>query len=517
LLTFPQLWREKLAAGGDRLLLVADSDRRTYADLDRRSRMLAKALIAAGCGKGSHVALLHPNGADFLAALIAALRIGAVAVPLSTLSTPSELGWLLTSSDSRFLFAARAFRSQDFERILAAAVPGLDPAAPQPLALAAAPWLRRVWFAGDPALEALAAEVDDSLLAAAEDSVRPSDRLLMVHTSGSTSRPKAVLHTHGQLWKHLGHINAIRGFGADEVLFSTSPWFWIAGLAYGLLATIEAGAAIVLSNETDAARVLDLIEREKPTITNGHFSTVVRLAADPSFAARDFSSIRRGNLHPIHPPAIRAADFELRHNIFGMTEVGGALTMDPDESDQGEHRRGSCGRFLPGFAWRIVDPETRADVPPGDVGELWLRGPLMMEGYYGRTRDEVFEPDGWWRSSDLGRVDADGFFYPVSRLSELIKTSGANVAPSEVAGVLRKLTGRDCIVLGLPDKERGQIVAALVIGEAAVDEAALREAAARTLSRYKVPRVIRTMEAADIPMLSSGKIDMRGLQDWFLA
>jgi acyl-CoA synthetase (AMP-forming)/AMP-acid ligase II len=241
----------------------------------------------------------------------------------------------------------------------------------------------------------------------------------------------------------------------------------------------------------------------------------MRLAADPSFAARDLSSIRRGNLHPIHPPAIRAGDFELRHNIYGMTEVGGALTMDPDESDQDEHRRGSCGRFLPEFEWRIVDPDTGEDCPRGEVGELWLRGPLMMEGYYGRPRSEVFEPDGWWRSSDLGRVDADGFFYPVSRLSELIKTSGANVVPGEVAAELRRLTGRDCIVLGLPDRERGQIVAALVIGEDAVDAADLREQAALTLSRYKVPRVIRTMRQADIPILSSGKIDMRGLQEWF--
>jgi acyl-CoA synthetase (AMP-forming)/AMP-acid ligase II len=525
--TFPQLWSRVVAAHGPELALVCDDVRITYEEVDRRSRLLARGLLAAGCTKGSHVALLYPNCAEFVVGFVAATRIGAVALPLSTLSTAPEIGWLLSHSDTQVLLSAAGFRARDYPELLGEAIDGFERAARQPLQLPAAPWLRYVFFTGEEqqtcapgfgiaALEAMAQGVDDAMLAAAEQSVRPSDWLMIVHTSGSTSHPKGVIHAHGPLLRHLENINEIRDFGADEILYSTSPWFWIAGLAYALIANLISGARMVISNEADAARVLDVIERERPTITQGHFSTVRRLAADPSFPDRDLTSIRRGLLHAISPPSIRPADLELRHSIYGMTEVGGALTMNPDESDQPEHRRGSCGNFLPGFEWRLVDPDTGRDVATGEVGELWVRSPLMMVGYYGKPRSDVFEPDGWWRSDDMGRVDEDGFFYPVSRLSDMIKTSGANVAPEEVAAVLARLTGRDCIVLGLPDEERGEIVAAVVAGEEPLDLDDLRERAGSVLSGYKIPRLVRTMPAAEIPTLSSGKIDKRALRERLL-
>ena len=221
----------------------------------------------------------------------------------------------------------------------------------------------------------------------------------------------------------------------------------------GLIGTLVAGARIVCSNATEPAKVLDVIERERPTQTNGYAPVTLRLAQDPSFAARDLILAQAGQSPPDHARSyLRPADPDLRHNIYGMTEAGSALTMSSDETDQPEHRRGSLGQLLPGFEARIVDPQTREDMPPGEVGELWLRGPLMMQGYYGRPRSEVFEPDGWWRSGDLCRIDADGFFYIAGRLGEMIKTSGANVSPREVEAVLRLITGAsECIVLGLPD------------------------------------------------------------------
>ena len=147
-----------------------------------------------------------------------------------------------------------------------------------------------------------------------------------------------------------------------------------------------------------------------------------------------------------------------------MTEVGGALTMSGDESDQPEHRRGSLGKLLPCFEAKIVDPETFEGRGVDEVGELWIRSPLMMEGYYGRHRSEIFEPDGWWRTGDMCRIDADGFFYIAGRRGEMIKTSGANVAPKEVEAVLLAVTGAaECIVLGLSDPARGEVVAGIII------------------------------------------------------
>ena len=528
-LTIPALWRQRVAERGDALLTVCDDERLTYAEADVRSRRLAKGMIAAGVAKGTHVALLFPNSPDFVVAMLAAARIGAVVLPLSTLSSADELGWLLANSDAALLLAARQYRSQDFTTILPRAVPGLDIAAPVPLFLTSAPWLRRLHFSGATAagsapghaiaeLEVLGDGIDDALLTAAEDRVVPEDRFVIIHTSGSTARPKGVIHRHGTLIRHHANINAVRAITPDDKLFATSPWFWVAGFAFGLVGTLVAGSSIACCNAPEADKVLDFIEREAPTMSNGFAPAMVRIAADPSFPRRDLSSLRRGNLHPIMSPEVRPRDMDLRHNIYGMTEAGGALTMSADETDQPEHRRGSLGHLLPGFAARLVDPETGIDCAPGETGELWLQGELLMEGYYGKERGEVFDADGWWRSGDMVRIDADGFFFIAGRRGEMIKTAGANVAPKEVEAVLLRLTGASqCIVIGLPDAARGERVAAVVVGDAPVDEAALIAQCAQKLSRFKVPRRIVAMAESELPMLSSGKLDRPALKAQLMA
>jgi acyl-CoA synthetase (AMP-forming)/AMP-acid ligase II len=176
--------------------------------------------------------------------------------------------------------------------------------------------------------------------------------------------------------------------------------------------------------------------------------------------------------------------------------------------------RGACGKPLPGFEGKLVDPATGKTCAVGEVGELWIRGPFMMEGYYGKHRSQVFEPDGWWRSGDMGVFDADGVFYWKGRSGDMIKTAGANVSPREVEAVLSEESGgRHVIVLGLPDPDRGQVVAGVVITDGAVDEAELRRRIAEKLSSYKVPRRIIGMGQPDIPLLSSGKVDMRKLAE----
>jgi acyl-CoA synthetase (AMP-forming)/AMP-acid ligase II len=409
--------------------------------------------------------------------------------------------------------------------MLPEAVPSLDFAKPPPQQCADLPWLRHIWFSGpvahgehpgwsSAALEALGEGIDDALLVAAEARVAPGDRFVIVHTSGSTSKPKGVIHAHGSLIRHLANINAVRDMGACDILFATSPWFWIAGFGFGLIGTLVAGSRIVCSNAAEPAAVLDFIERERPTMSNGYAPGMVRIAQDPSFAARDFSFMRRGNLHPIMPPDIRPADMDLRHNIYGMTEVGSALTMSADETNQPEHRRASLGQLLPDFEVRIVDPETGVDRPSGEVGELWVRGPLMMEGYYGTLRSEVFAPDGWWRSGDLCRIDADGFFYIAGRLGNMIKTTGANVSPGEVEAAMRALTGAaQCHVIGIPDAARGEVVAGVVVGDAPFDELDLQKELGTRLSSYKVPRRIVRLAESELPMLSSGKLDVAQLKN----
>jgi len=525
-LTVPQLLRARAETRGDHPLLICDDDVLTYSQACSRSASLAKGLLAGGAGLGSHVALLYPNGSEFVVAWLAAARIGAVTVPLSTFSTSGELTVLLRKADAEILLSAATYRAHDYREKLASAVPEIDFGGPPPLLAPSVPALRRLAFDllptgahpgwSMPNLLAEGADVDERELTAAEAIVRPSDRLVIVHTSGSTSEPKGVIHQHGSLIRHQNNLNEVRAYKSHEILFCNSPFFWIGGVGYSLLATILAGATLVCSNAPDASGVLDLIERTKPTMVNGFAQLVAHLPKDPSFPGRDLSSIRRGNLYPIMPDDVRPADPDLRHNMLGSTETGSVCLTSEDESDQPESRRGSFGRPVAGFDARIVDPETGVTCPAGQLGELWLRGPFLMEGYYGRERHETFQPDGWYRTGDLFYIDAEGFFYFKGRSSEMIKTSGANVSPREVEAAILEETGLVAHVVGIDDEERGQLVAAALrvpAGRAAPEPDELQTRLRARLSTYKVPKLIMIMPDAEVPMMSSGKLDLQALKE----
>jgi acyl-CoA synthetase (AMP-forming)/AMP-acid ligase II len=514
--TVPALVAARAATRGDHPLLICDDDVLTYAEAAARSAALAKGLVVIGAGKGTHVGLLHPTGSTFVAAWLAAARIGAVTVPLSTFSTSAELRTLLRSADIEVLLATTEHRGRDYVAAVEAAVPGLDPGT-KPIMSSEAPALRHVLF-DTAALVGPGKAVDDELMAGLEAAVRPADRMVIVHTSGSTSEPKGVIHEHGPLIRHLASLNELRRYEPDEILFSNSPFFWIGGFAYSLLGTVLAGATLVCSNAVEPAAALDLLERTRPTMVNGFAAAVAHLAQDPTFAERDLSSIRRGNLWPIMPSSVRAADPELRHNMLGMTEAGSVCLADEDEGDQPEHRRGSFGKPVPGLEARVVDPETGEACGVGAVGELWLRGPSLMEGYYGRERHDTFTVDGWYRTGDLFHVDADGYHYFTGRRGDMIKTTGANVAPREVEAVIADVAGLVAHVVGISDDARGEVVAAAVrvpAGSAAPDADELRTALKERLSAYKIPRRFLFLPDGEVPMLSSGTLDAKALRALF--
>ncbi|WP_051499114.1 class I adenylate-forming enzyme family protein [Nocardia sp. BMG51109] len=509
----------------DHPLLICDADRMSYAEAERRSARLVRGLIALGAGKGTHVGLLYPNGTAFVTGALAAARIGAVVVPFSTFATARELREQLVHSDVHILLATAAYRSHDYVQRLSEVLIDADFDAAERLFCAAVPQLRHIAITDGAApgvrdiieTRRLADTVDEALLTAMERDVDGTDPLAVVYTSGSAAAPKGVVHTHTALLEHQRNLNAVRGLTESDVLFCNSPFFWIGGFAFGLLATLVAGSTLVCSDATDAAATLDLLEAEKPTVTNGFAAGIAHLARHPSFARRDLSSMQRGNLYPIMPGDVRPRDPELRHNMLGMTEAGGVVLISGDESDQPEHRRGSYGRPAPGFDTRIIDPGTGATVAPGQVGELCLRGPFLMQGYYKRSREECFDTDGWFHTGDLVRADADGFVYFVGRSGAMIKTAGANVAPAEVEKAIVKITGGTAHVIGLPHPERGQVVAAVVTvaDPAAFDEADLRARLRAELSAYKVPARFAAVTIADIPLLSSGKVDARRLRQVF--
>ncbi|QZA07096.1 acyl--CoA ligase [Mycolicibacter heraklionensis] len=497
--TLPQILRVQARTRGDHPLLICDTERISYADADQRSAALARRLVALGAGKGSHIGLLYPNGPAFVVGMLAAGRIGAVVVPFPTPSTAPELRDQLVHSDVRILLTAESYRSHDYRARLAEILVDVDIDSAAPLFSVYAPQLRHVLFDA----ENSGAPGDQATLEAIENDVDGGDSLAIIYTSGSSGTPKGAVHSHASLIGHQRNLNAIRRLTAEDTLFCNSPFFWIGGFAFALLATVLAGSTLLCSNATDPAITLDLLEAEKPTLTNGFVNGIAALSQHPSLGDRDLTSLRRGNLYPIMAPEARPADPGLRHSMLGMTETGGPILLSDDDTDQPEHRRGSYGKPAPGFECRIED------------GELWVRGPYLMRRYHKRSREECFDAEGWFHTGDLVRTDADGFYYFLGRRDRVIKTAGANVSPAEVERAIANVTGGSVAhVFGVPDPVRGQLVAAVIVtGDGAIDEGQLRARLATELSAYKIPRRITSVPAARIPLLSSGKVDLRRLAE----
>jgi len=274
----------------------------------------------------------------------------------------------------------------------------------------------------------------------------------------------------------------------------------------------------VCSISQSAAVTLDTLERERPNIVTGFPQSVANLPKDPSYPKRDFSYAVRGNMPAVMAPHLRPADPELRHNKLGSTETNSVYLTHANEGDLPESFRGSFGQPTPGFDVKIFDPDTKHPVPPNTPGEIWVRGPYVMEGYLGKERHEVFTPDGWYRTGDLAHMNDEGYVFFKGRAGDMIKTAGANVSPREVEDVLAAVTGGRAFVLGLQDAEKDQIVVAAVVADNYTgDEAALRQQLKAKISSYKIPKRILFLKEPEVPMMSSGKLDKRKLAEMFRA
>ena len=326
-MTVGRLLHLRVRDSGPVEFFVGNDEAITYAEAEERSRHLARGMLSAGIGRGSRVALLLPMGVPFIAAWLAVARIGAVTVPVSTFSTPEELRGLIAGCDATLLLSLTTYRGHDYVQELEAAVPGLDLSLGRACLSPAVPSLRHVYVMGDDprvhpghSLRRLVTDgagVTDTLLAAVEEDVGPEDWMVIFHTSGSTAAPKGVVHSHGYFLQHDEDLNQLRGLTAGKKLFTNSPVFWIGGLGFNIIGSLLAGSTLVSPTSTDPAEALDLLEKERPELVNGFEQSVAKLVAHPSFAGRDLSFIRSGNLFTLMASGIRPADPELRHSLFG--------------------------------------------------------------------------------------------------------------------------------------------------------------------------------------------------------
>lgn len=507
--TIPAFLRRRAGHEPDLAALVHDDETLSYRQLDERSRALAARLVAAGVGKRSRVGLLMPNGIEWATHAYAALRIGAVLVPLSTLLKPPELEAQLRGASVAHLVAVRSVRGRDFLADLASLDSGLRELGSARLRHPRLPALRHAWAAD----ELPAATAPPALVEALADGVRPADDLALLFTSGSRGAPKGTLHTHGSALRAVTSGLEVRCVEPGDRLYIPMPFFWTGGFATGLLTALVAGATLLTESDPSPARTIAFLARHRATLFRGWPDQAAKVAADPSFATADLSSLRPGSLDAVLPAALRARP-GARANLFGMTESFGPWCGSRLDRDLPERAFGSCGRPLDGVEARVVDPETREPLAPGQQGEIELRGPNLMRGIAARLREATFTRDAFYSTGDLGTLDADGYLFYAGRADDMFKVSGATVYPSEVEAALRTIPGvAQAYVTNLASPS-GELVGAAVVTRTSLGVKDLdREARAR-LSAFKVPKRWALLGSpAEVPVMATGKVDKPGLQE----
>ncbi len=508
---------------GDKPFVILGGDRLTYAEADARSVRLAKGLLASGIGKGSRVGLLAPNSPAWVVGWLAATRMGAVVTMLNTYNKAPELRRVIRHADLQVLLTVGELLGVDELDRLEEAMPGVADQPHEAILLPSHPYLRAAWtwgvaprgWCGDLAdLAARGDAVDDELLAQVEAEVHPADPAAIVYSSGSTADPKGAVHTHGAIVRHAHNLSTMRDITDDDRLYTPMPLFWVGGFSFTLVAAMHAGAALVFEERFEPGATLDLIERERVTQVLGWPHMAKALVDHPTFAQRDLSSIRAGNVTALLPQDQQLEADVPKANSLGMTETLGPHTFYPKIPLTPE-TEGSFGMSVPGVEHKIVDPVTLEDLPVGQTGELWLRGYSLMVGLNKRERADVFTADGWYRTGDAGRFDEEGHFYFTGRMGDLIKSSGMNITPREVELALEELPEVTlAFVTGIDAGERGQDVVAavaLVPGEE-LDAEEARARVKEQIASYMVPRHVAVFASqTELPWLDSGKVDRRRL------
>jgi acyl-CoA synthetase (AMP-forming)/AMP-acid ligase II len=514
--------------GPDGDFLVTDSERLSFAEADGASLELAGALLLAGVGKGSRVGILFPNCTQWLISWLAAARIGALTVPLSTFAPGPELARLVRHTDVQVILAGTSIAGRSLIGRLEDGLPGLA-ASGSSIALAAeAPYLRAVhvwpscdrpwaspWLTPPAAPPSAPPAASSGLAAAAQAEVVPADDLVMVSTSGTTALPKSVVHTHGSLVRHAYLLARHRGVAASDRIYSPMPFFWVGGLTMVVLQALSTGAAIIAQDVFEPAATLQLLERERATFVSCWAQASRAMADHPDFGKRDLSSVRGGTLLEALPPERRPAEPDLTPNLLGMTETGGPhTTAEIPDTPLPPERRGSFGIPVPGAEHRITDPATGASLPVGSEGEIQVRGPILMDRIYRRERHEAFTADGWYPTGDHGWFDDAGHLRFTGRAAAMLKVAGFSVSPAEVEAVLGEMADvLHGFVIGLPHASRGQAVAAVVVPRhgAELTADAVAAHARQRLSSFKVPTVVRFVTEEQLPMLPTGKVDRAAL------
>ena len=536
---FPQ-WREWSLAGlldavtgdhPDRPLVITDDRAYSYRDVQGWSVQLAAGLQASGVGPGDHVAMVMANYPEFVALKFAIARVGAVAVPVNFLLRRDELAYVLEQSDAVLLVTMNRFRGLDYLAALDELAPGWE----RHGGGSRFPKLRHVVvFSTDGEVRAGARALGDltghapgapGTAAPPADPGAPAD---IIYTSGTTGTPKGVIVTHDMFLRTAYASAWTRAFEDGRRILFSLPLYHVFGYVEGLLATLFAGGAIIPQVAFDALDTLQGIEAHRAS----EVILVPTMTLDVLDAARE-KTFDLSSLHVVFssggqsPPSVwrDIKDLLGAEEIFtgyGMTETTASTTCTAPD-DPIERLATGNGRFKPaGVAgdpalggvlavYKAVDLDSGEDLPSGAEGELVVRGPIVTSGYYNKPEETAaaFDANGWLRTGDIGRVDADGYLSLTGRKKECYRCGGELVVPREVEDLLLTYPGVvQAHVVPVSHPRMGEVGAAFIVFDEAVtpDLGAIIAHCGERLARFKVPAHVFPIADVDLPTSATGKI-----------
>ena len=529
-LTLPGFLREVTQMYGEREALVwhgADGATRwTYAQLWERAIEVARALRACGLGKDARVGVLMTNRPEWLAAVFGTALAGGVAVTLSTFSTLPELDYLIRASAVSVLLFERSVLTKDFAAILGELEPAIGTSRPGALESAKYPFLRRLALVGEPApgIEAwdefLASGHGEprELIEATAAEVLPSDAAVLFFSSGSTSKPKGVLSAHRGVCIQLWRFRRMYGFSPGDHVrgWTANGFFWSGNFTMVLGSTLASGGALVLQSTFDAAEALELMQAERVSFPFAWPHQWAQLEGAPNWDRVDLSSVRFADFKtPIaHHPTVSGEWYEPGH-AYGNTETFTITTGYPANTPPEVHAD-SFGVALPGVTLKITDPLTGGVVPRGEAGEISVKGPTLMLGYIGTPLDETLDSEGFFPTGDGGYLDDAGRLYWQGRLTDIIKTGGANVSPREVDEALIAHSGvKVAQTVGVPHQTLGEVVVSCVVphDEVILDTEQLLAFLRQRLASYKVPRHVLFFGEDEVAVTGNAKIKAGALRE----
>lgn len=485
----------------------------SYGEFEGSVAKFAGALQSLGVGKGDHVAFLLSNTPHFMIALYATMRVGATAVPINPIYTPDEIAYIVKDSDAKAVIALdlllplieKAYVA--LSNVASYVICETDPSAAEKMA--------QLPEAVKPKVHSFTQLLIASAAVGQAVQVADEDVAVILYTSGTTGKPKGAMLTHENLYSNARDVGVYLQMNQEDRILATLPVFHVFALTVVVNAPLLMGATIILVPRFNPKEVFEAIKSQQATVFAGVPTMFNFMYQFPEAQPEDFASVRMAISGGSAMPVALLHNFEDKFNVrvsegYGLSEASPVTCFNPIDR---ERKAGSIGTSIVNVENKVVN-ELGEEVAVGEVGELIVRGPNVMKGYYNMPEETAAAlRDGWLYTGDLARVDEEGYFFIVDRKKDMIIVGGYNVYPREVEEVLFAHPGiLEAAVVGLPDPNFGEAVNAyVVLKDPSVTIEELRTYCAEHLAKYKVPRNFEVLE--ELPKNTTGKILRRSLKD----